>query len=105
LLERGAGTRINIGIERSLFPPILGLIAVSTIGGCGQGVLDPGGPIASAQKIILFGSLGIMLAFVIATILSTPVVAWWYRASHSLARYLSEPAMTVLLLMNLRTQH
>jgi cytochrome o ubiquinol oxidase subunit II len=53
-----------------------------------------------------------MLAIVIPTILATLVVAWWYRASHARARYLSEweyfgrlemivwsiPAMTVLLL-------
>jgi cytochrome o ubiquinol oxidase subunit II len=39
-------------------------------------VLDPRDPIASAQKIILFDSPGIILAIVIPTILATPAVAW-----------------------------
>jgi cytochrome o ubiquinol oxidase subunit II len=105
-----AGRRINNGL--SFFRPILALISVSALGGCAHGVLDPRGPVSSAQKIILFDSLSIMLAIVIPTIVATLAVAWWYRASHARARYLSEweysgriemivwsiPAMTVLLL-------
>jgi cytochrome o ubiquinol oxidase subunit 2 len=81
------------------------------LGGC-AGVLDPQGPIASAEKTILFNSLGIMLAIVIPTILATLGVAWWFRASNARAKYLPDweysgriemvvwaiPAMTVLLL-------
>jgi len=87
----------------------LGLLAL--LGGC-TGVLDPQGPIASAEKTILFNSLGIMLAIVIPTILATLGVAWWFRASNARAKYLPDweysgriemvvwaiPAMTVLLL-------
>src|SRR3954447_15616759 len=87
------------------------LIGAATLGGCTEGVLDPKGPIAAAERLILFNSLGIMLAIVIPTILATLGVAWWFRSSNSRARYLpsfefsgrleilvwSIPAMTVLL--------
>ncbi len=83
----------------------------ATFGGCSEGVLDPQGPIAAAEKMILFDSLGIMLAIVIPTILATLAVAFWFRASNTRARYLPDfeysgriemivwsiPAMTVLL--------
>jgi cytochrome o ubiquinol oxidase subunit 2 len=87
------------------------LICAVTLGGCNEGVLDPQGPIASAERQILFNSLGIMLAIVIPTILATLGVAYWFRASNPRARYLPEfnysgrlellvwsiPIMTVLL--------
>jgi len=87
------------------------LITAATLGGCTEGVLDPKGPIASAEQQILFDSLGIMLAIAIPTIVATFGVAWWFRASNARARYMpnfsysgrlellvwSIPAMTVLL--------
>jgi cytochrome o ubiquinol oxidase subunit 2 len=87
------------------------LISAATLGGCAQGVLDPKGPIASAEREILFNSLGIMLAIVIPTILAILGVAFWFRSSNSRALYLPDfefsgrlemlvwsiPAMTVLL--------
>jgi cytochrome o ubiquinol oxidase subunit II len=87
------------------------LIGAVALGGCTEGVLDPKGPIAAAERQILFNSLGIMLAIVIPTIVATLGVAAWYRASNKRARYLPEfeyserlevlvwaiPAMTVLL--------
>jgi cytochrome o ubiquinol oxidase subunit 2 len=92
-----------------------GLLAVTllsvTLGGCSEGVLNPKGPIAAAERLILFNSLGIMLAIVIPTILATLAVAFWFRASNGRATYLPDfeysgrlellvwsiPAMTVLL--------
>src|ERR1700741_3837143 len=88
----------------------LALIGVA-LGGCSEGILDPKGPIASAERLILFNSLGIMLAIVIPTILATLAVAFWFRASNGRASYLPDfeysgrlellvwsiPAMTVLL--------
>ena len=65
-----------------------GLISAATLGGCNEGVLDPQGPIAVAERQILFNSLGIMLAIVIPVILATLGVAFWFRASNS-ARKLS----------------
>jgi cytochrome o ubiquinol oxidase subunit 2 len=87
------------------------IIGAATLGGCSEGILDPKGPVAAAERLILFNSLGIMLAIVIPTILATLSVAWWFRSSNTRARYLpnfdysgrleilvwSVPAMTVLL--------
>jgi cytochrome o ubiquinol oxidase subunit 2 len=92
---------------------VLALVLVGTmaVGGCSQGVLDPRGPIAFAERQILFNSLGIMLAIVIPTIIATLGVAFWFRSSNRRAVYLPDfeysgrlellvwsiPAMTVLL--------
>ena len=90
---------------------LIALLGAATLGGCTEGVLDPKGPIAAAERQILFNSLGIMLAIVIPTILATLGVAWWFRSSNTRARYLPDfeysgrlevlvwsiPAMTVLL--------
>ena len=91
------------------------LLQLLSAAGCSDGVLDPHGPIASDERIILFNSLGIMLAIVIPTILATLAVAFWFRASNTRARYMpdfhysgrvemmvwSVPAMTVFLLGSL----
>ena len=83
----------------------------ATLGGCTGGILDPQGPVAAAERQILFNSLGIMLAIVIPTIVATLGVAYWFRSSNKRARYLPDfnysdrlealvwsiPAMTVLL--------
>jgi cytochrome o ubiquinol oxidase subunit II len=87
------------------------LMCVATLGGCSEGVLDPKGPIASAQRLILFNSTGIMFAIVIPTMLATLAVAYWFRSSNTRAFYLPDfnysgrleilvwsiPIMTVLL--------
>src|SRR5690242_1227559 len=87
------------------------LVAAAMLGGCSEGMLDPKGPIASAERLILFNSTGIMLAIVIPTMLATLGVAFWFRSSNTRAIYLPEfnysgrlemlvwsiPIMTVLL--------
>jgi cytochrome o ubiquinol oxidase subunit II len=87
------------------------LIGAATLGGWTDGVLDPKGPIAAADRQILLNSLGIMLAIVIPVILATLGVAFWFRASNARARYRPDfaysgrlemlvwsiPAMTVFL--------
>ena len=91
--------------------PALALTSAATLGGCSEGVLNPQGPVAFAERQILFNSLGIMLAIVIPTILATLGVAFWFRSSNSRAVYMPDftysgrlemivwsiPAMTVLL--------
>src|SRR5215470_8676990 len=76
------------------------------------GVLDPQGPIASAQRLLLINSTAIMLVVVIPVIVATLAFAWWYRSSNTHAtRSLDEsyegrvefvvwsiPALTVILL-------
>jgi cytochrome o ubiquinol oxidase subunit II len=66
------------------------LIGAAALGGCSEGVLDPKGPVAEAERQILFNSLGIMLAIVIPTILATLGVAFWFRSSNRRARYLPD---------------
>ncbi|MCC8944807.1 ubiquinol oxidase subunit II [Bradyrhizobium sp. Arg62] len=86
------------------------LLAAATLGGC-DGVLDPKGPIALAERQILFNATGIMLAIVIPVAIATLGVAFWFRASNERARYWPDfidsgrieilvwsiPLMTVLL--------
>jgi len=91
--------------------PVLLLVSAAALSGCSEGVLDPKGPVAAAERLILFDSLGIMLAIVIPTVLATLAVAYWFRASNRRAGYQPEfaysgrlellvwsiPLMTVLL--------
>ena len=76
------------------------------------GVLDPQGPIASAQRLLLINSTAIMLVVVVPVIIATLVFAWWYRSSNTHATrspdesyegrvefvVWSIPALTVILL-------
>jgi cytochrome o ubiquinol oxidase subunit 2 len=52
-----------------------------------QGVLDPQGPIASAQLLLLLNSTAIMLVVVVPVILATLGFAWWYRSSNARASH------------------
>jgi cytochrome o ubiquinol oxidase subunit 2 len=81
-------------------------------GGCNRGILDPVGPVGSAEKQILINSTAIMLAIIIPTMIATVAVAWWFRAGNKKAKYRPDwefsgaielvvwsiPALTVLLL-------
>jgi cytochrome o ubiquinol oxidase subunit 2 len=76
------------------------------------GVLDPQGPVAAAERLILLNATGIMLVVVVPVIVLTLAFAWWYRASNTRARYRPDwsysgsvelviwsiPAMVVILL-------
>jgi cytochrome o ubiquinol oxidase subunit 2 len=93
------------------FPITAVLISAAMLGGCTEGVLNPQGPIAEAERQIMFNSTGIMLAIVIPTMLATLGIAYWFRASNKRARYLPDfaysgrlevlvwsiPIMTVIL--------
>ena len=62
------------------------LLALS---GCSGGVLDPHGPVADAERKILFDALAIMLALIVPTMVGGAWVAWWFRAGNKdRARYL-----------------
>jgi len=58
------------------------LIGATALGGCSQGVLDPKGPIASAELLLMLNATAIMLVVVVPVILATLGFAWWYRASN-----------------------
>jgi cytochrome o ubiquinol oxidase subunit 2 len=88
------------------------LLAAATLSGCSGGVLDPKGPIASAERLLLINSTAIMLVVVIPVIVATLAFAWWYRSSNPRATRSSDlayegriefvtwsiPALTVVLL-------
>jgi cytochrome o ubiquinol oxidase subunit II len=76
------------------------------------GVLDPQGPIASSERLLLINSTAIMLVVVVPVIVATLAFAWWYRSSNTRASrsrdqsyegrlefvVWSIPALTVMLL-------
>jgi cytochrome o ubiquinol oxidase subunit 2 len=79
---------------------------------CDRGILNPVGPVGSAEKTILINSTAIMLAIIIPTMIATVGVAWWFRAGNRKAVYRPDweysgaielvvwsiPAMTIMLL-------
>jgi cytochrome o ubiquinol oxidase subunit 2 len=62
------------------------------VASCQQGVLDPQGPIASAQRLLLINATEIMLVVVVPVILATLGFAWWYRSSNARASHSWDPA-------------
>jgi cytochrome o ubiquinol oxidase subunit II len=46
------------------------------------GVLDPKGPIAEAERLLLVNATAIMLVVVVPVVLATLAFAWWYRSSN-----------------------
>src|SRR3954470_16314712 len=80
--------------------------------GCSRGLMDPVGPVASAEKTILINSTAIMLAIIIPTMIATVAFAWWFRRGNTKATYLPDweysgaiemvvwsiPALTIMLL-------
>ena len=53
--------------------------------GCNRGILDPAGPVGSAEKQILINSTAIMLAIIIPTMIATVGFAWWFRRGNTKA--------------------
>src|SRR4029077_2912293 len=90
----------------------VGCTAVLTASCQSSGVLDPKGPVAAAERLLLINSTAIMLVVVIPVILATLAFAWWYRSSNPRASRSTDksyegrvefvvwsiPALTVMLL-------
>ena len=55
-------------------------------------MLDPQGPIGSAQLLLLINATEIMLVVIVPVILATLGFAWWYRSSNARARRSEELA-------------
>ena len=49
------------------------------------GVVDPQGPVASAERLLVINATEIMLVVVVPVILATLGFAWWYRSSNARA--------------------
>src|ERR1700722_10435052 len=90
-----------------------GLAATCLVAPCrGQGVLDPQGPVAAAERLILLNASAIMPVGGLPVVVLALAFAWWYRASNARASYhpdwsysghvelvtWSIPAMVVILL-------
>ena len=65
---------------------IAGVALTAMLAGCGRAELEPEGPVSSAERLILFDSLAIMLAIIVPVIVATLAVAWWFRGSNRRAR-------------------
>jgi cytochrome o ubiquinol oxidase subunit 2 len=87
--------------------------AVPLIASCrSTGILDPQGPVAAAERLLIINATEIMLVVVVPVILATLGIAWWYRASNDRASHSPEwayqggvefvtwsiPALVVILL-------
>ena len=86
--------------------------AAPAAAGCNRGILDPVGPVGSAEKQILINSTAIMLAIIIPTMIATVAFAWWFRRGNTKATYRPDweysgaiemvvwaiPALTIMLL-------
>jgi cytochrome o ubiquinol oxidase subunit II len=78
---RGAASNARHG--RSGLLRSLGVCAAALVASCQQaGVLDPQGPIAAQELLLLINSTAIMLVVVIPVVLATLAFAWWYRSSN-----------------------
>jgi cytochrome o ubiquinol oxidase subunit 2 len=92
--------------------PVVAFVATLLASCQRAGILDPQGPIASAERLLLINSTAIMLVVVVPVIVATLAFAWWYRSSNTRAGrgtdesyeeriefvVWSIPALTVILL-------
>lgn len=102
------GRSEQLDIRRIAAVSALPLLASS----CNRGILDPVGPVGSAEKTILINSTAIMLAIIIPTMIATVAVAFWFRRGNTKATYRPDweysgaielvvwaiPALTIMLL-------
>ena len=100
-------------MRRRAFHTGVALAAGALLTSCRRaGVLDPQGPVSTAERLILLNATSIMLVVVVPVIVLTLAFAWWYRASNKAATYRPDwaysghielvvwsiPAMVVILL-------
>ena len=70
-------------IRRTALHRVAVVCAALFVASCSPaGVLDPQGPTAVAERLLLINSTAIMLVVVVPVIVATLAFAWWYRASN-----------------------
>src|SRR5690348_13178136 len=80
-MRGAAGVSQRSRCARLLRWPAIG--AATLLTSCAPaGILDPQGPIAEAERLLLINSTAIMLVVVVPVILATLGCAWWYRAGN-----------------------
>src|SRR5246127_335104 len=80
-MSRAARLQCRSRRSRRLRWPVVG--AAFLVASCQRaGVLDPQGPIASSERLLLINSTSIMLVVVVPVIVATLAFAWWYRSSN-----------------------
>ncbi len=109
--ERGGELQFKVRLRRTT-RPAAAASSLFMLQGCNRGILNPVGPVGSAEKEILINSTAIMLAIIIPTIIATVAIAWWFRAGNKRAKYRPDweysgaielvvwsiPALTIMLL-------
>ena len=77
------------GFRRAKIPRWLLInAAVPLITACqSTGILDPQGPVAAAERLLLINATEIMLVVVVPVIIATLGFAWWFRASNDRASH------------------
>ena len=76
---------------RAVLRGILLCAAAAMLASCRMaGVLDPKGPIAAQELLLLVNTTEIMLVVVVPVILLTLGIAWWYRAGNPRANHSPE---------------
>jgi cytochrome o ubiquinol oxidase subunit 2 len=88
---RSAGLQPGAWRSRALLGAVL---CAALLGSSCQsaGILDPKGPVGSAQRLLLINSTAIMLVVVVPVIVATLAFAWWYRSSNLRASRSSDVA-------------
>jgi cytochrome o ubiquinol oxidase subunit 2 len=85
-VPRRLALKAQSGSWLSVVSRCLLLCAALLVASCHQtGVLDPQGPVASAERLLLINATEIMLVVVVPVILATLGFAWWFRSSNSRA--------------------
>src|SRR5271169_5359056 len=86
-----AAPRVRLSNSRDSHSMLVRMFSIASsamcLASCGEGVLDPHGPVGKAERVILYDSTAIMLAVIVPVIVLTLAFAWWFRAGNSQARY------------------
>jgi cytochrome o ubiquinol oxidase subunit 2 len=77
---------MNSGLHRHAKRLTCAVLLTAPVVACSGGPLDPRGPVAAQQRLLIFNALAVMLAIVIPTILAAIGFTWWFRASNPHAK-------------------
>ena len=82
-----AGGRVRVGWCAGL---TAGVTLAPGAAECSSSILQPAGPVAATERLVLLDALTIMLVIVVPTIIIALAFAWWFRASNRRARHLPD---------------